>query len=137
MPTPVGNYEQRTCFQDISGRTTLAAADNLSATARQLVAAKPSHTIFIQRITVNVITDNAATLKFQDNNGTPRIIAGTKVSPGIGPIVFDMGDEGAALTEGKEFQLMNSAAGLAAEIIWHGYMKPTATMTAANFAAGT
>ena len=137
MPVPVGNYEQRTAFQDVSGRTTLAATDDLSATARQLVAAKPGHTIFVQKITVSVITDNAATQQFEDNNATPRIIAKTKASPGLGPIVFDFTDEGAALTEGKQFEMKNSAAGMAAEVVWHAYMKPTATMTAANFAAGT
>lgn len=138
MPVPVGNYEQRTAFQDVSGRTTLAATDDLSATARSLVAAQNSYSIFVQKITVSVITDNAATLTFEDNNGTPRIIAKTKASPGLGPIVFDFGDEGVQLTEGKQFELKNSAAGLAAEIVWSAYKKLTAaSITAANFAAGT
>jgi hypothetical protein len=131
----VKNLEHRTVHRDISGRTTLAAADNLSVTARQLVELKANHTIFIQKISVNVITDNAATLTFQDDNTTPRIIAGTKASPGIGPINFDFGEEGVALTEGKDFELKNSGAGLAAEITWTGYMKQTSTMTAAAFAS--
>lgn len=124
----VYNLDHRTRYKDISGRTTLLATDDLSATARTLVALRAGYTIFIQKISVAVITDNAATQSFQDNAGTPRVIGKTKVSPGIGPIVFDYGDEGVALTEGKQFDLKNSAAGLAAEIQWTGYMKPTGTM---------
>lgn len=103
----------------------LAAADNLSATPRDLVALAAKYTIYVQEILVNVITDNAATLTFIDSNGV--VIAGTKASPGIGPIKFLFGAEGRALTEGKTFQLKNSAAGLAADITWLGYIKPTAT----------
>lgn len=125
----------RTRFRDISGRTTLAAGDNLSVTPRQLVAGKAGHTIFVQKASFNVITDNAATQTLQDDNGTPRVIAKTKASPGIGPINFDFGEEGVALTEGKDLELANSGAGLAAEITWTGYMKMTGVMTAADFAA--
>ena len=124
----VYNRDHRTRFKDISGSSVLAAADNLSATARTLVALKAGYTIFIQRISVNVITDNAATLTFKDNASTPVVIAGTKASPGIGPILYDFGDEGVGLTEGKQFDLANSAAGLAAEIHWEGYLKPTGTL---------
>lgn len=125
----VKRNEHRTVFRDISGSTVLLATDDLSATARTLVALKAKFTIYIQRIEVNVTTDNAATLTFQDSAGTPVKVAGTKASPGIGPILFDFGPEGFALTEGKEFDLKNSAAGLAAAITWTGYMKPTSTMT--------
>lgn len=118
-------YQQKlSAYRDISGSTVLAAGDNLSVTARALVALLAGYSIFIQRIIVNVITDNAATLQFGDNAGTPVIIAGTKASPGIGPITFDFGPDGRQLTESKQFQLTNSAAGLAADITWQGYLKP-------------
>lgn len=117
--------ELRFVHKNISGSTVLATGNDLSSTARTLVAAIAAHTIYIQKIEVNVITDNAATLTFQDTATTPVVIAGTKVSPGIGPIVFDFGDEGRALTAEKGFTLKNSAAGLAADISWQGYEKAT------------
>lgn len=120
------NNRNRSLFRDVSGSTVLAAADDLSSTARTLVALAAKYTIYVQRIIVNVITDNAATLTFQDT-GTPVVIAKTKASPGLGPIIFEFGEEGRALTEGKAFTLKNSAAGLAADITWEGYIKPTAT----------
>lgn len=127
----MSDYRQRRKrFQDISGSTVLAATDDLSATARTLgVALKAGFTVFVQRIIVNVITDNAATLTFQDDAGTPVVIAKTKASPGIGPILFDFGSEGRGLTVSKTFTLKNSAAGLAADIHWEGYLRPTATIT--------
>ena len=124
----MGDYSRKLDrYTDISGSSVLATGDNLSATFRQLVAAVSGETIYIQKILVNVITDNAATLLFQDDAGTPVVIAGTKASPGIGPITFDFGPDGRALTEAKDFELKNSAAGLAADITWTGYRKRTAT----------
>lgn len=123
----MGDYSRKLDrYTDISGSTVLAAGDNLSVTFRQLVAARTGETIYIQKIAVHVITDNAATLSFQDDAGTPIVIAGTKASPGIGPIPFDFGPDGRALTEAKDFELKNSAAGLAADITWTGYRRPTA-----------
>lgn len=121
-----GRWRRR--YKDISGSTVLAAANDLSATPRTLQALRAAYTIYIQRIVVHVITDNAATLTFTDS-GTPVVIAGTKASPGIGPITFDFGAKGRALTEAKDFLLKNSAAGLAADITWEGYMRPTSAMT--------
>lgn len=120
------NNRNRSLFRDISGSTVLAAGDDLSTNARVLVALAAKYSIFIQKITVNVLTDNAAQLIFEDN-GTPVIIAKTKVSPGVGPIVFDFGEEGRQLTEGKQFELKNTAAGLVADISWLGYIRPTGT----------
>jgi hypothetical protein len=128
----VYNQDHRVRYQDISGRTTVATGDNLSATPRSLVALKAGFTIYVQKIEIAVITDNAATLTLQDTNSSVRKIATTKASPGLGPILFDYGDEGVALTEGKGLDLINSAAGLAAEVVWTGYRKPTATLTTAQ-----
>lgn len=122
----------RHLYQDISGSTVLAAGDNLSVTARSLVALKAGYTTYVQRIVVNVITDNAATLQFKDDAGTPVVIAGTKASPGIGPITFEFGPEGRAITAGKTLTLANSAAGLAADIHWEGYRQPTGVLTPAT-----
>lgn len=122
---------QRKVFQDISGSTVLAATDDLSSTARTLVAAKTGYSICIQAITIVVITDNAATLTFQDDASTPVVIHKTKASPGLGTVgtpPLGFGSEGRRLTEAKNFTLKNSAAGLAADIHWEGYRRPTAAV---------
>ena len=110
---------------DVTVSSVLAAADNLSVTPRTLVAAQAKVTIYVQKIIVAVITDNAATLQFKDSAGTPVVIAGTKASPGIGPIHFDFGDKGRPLTEGTALNLSNSAAGLAADITVQAYRRRT------------
>lgn len=129
----MGDYSRKLDrYTNVSGSTVLAAGDNLSVTKRALIGAAgvvvhtlTNVTVYIQKITVNVITDNAATLTFSDDAGTPIVIAGTKASPGIGPIEFDFGPEGRALTQGKQFMLGNSAAGLAADITWTAYARQT------------
>lgn len=121
-----GSYlTHRKDYEDVTTSTVLAAGDNLSATPRTLAAAQTKVTIFVQKIIVSVITDNAATLQFKDSAGTPVVIAGTKASPGIGPIHFDFGDKGRALTEGTALNLWNSAAGLAADITVQMYRRRT------------
>ncbi|MET0742952.1 MAG: hypothetical protein ABWY78_06235 [Microvirga sp.] len=134
MPQTVKGNEHRRRFQDISGSTVLAVGDNLSATLRVLAAGKAGYTIYVQSIAVHVLTDNAATLNFQDDATTPVVVAKTKASPGIGPIYFEFGDEGRALTEGKDFELGNSAAGLVADITWQGYKRLSGVITPANLA---
>lgn len=137
----MGDYSRKLDrYTNISGSTVLATGDNLSATARVLVGVNGvvplssanllAGTIYIQRIQVNIITDAAQSLTLQDDAGTPVVIAGVKASPGVGPITFDFGPEGRALTQAKEFELKNSAAGLAADITWTGYWRATATQSA-------
>lgn len=121
----VRTKDHRTFFRDISGSATLLATDDFSTNAAHLVAARVGFTIYIERITVMVTTDNAATQAFQDTAGTPVLVAKTKASPGLGPIQFEFGEEGSPLTADKGFDLKNSAAGLAANIHWEGYMKLT------------
>jgi hypothetical protein len=53
------------------------------------------------------------------------VIAGTKASPGIGPLEFDFGPEGRALDDGEGLELANSGAGLAADITWVAYRRLT------------
>ena len=114
----------RAFYQDVSGDTTLAAAGG-DAT---LVTAKDAyHTIYIQRIVVYIVTDAAQSMAFEDSNGTPKKIFEVTSSPGDETrweAVF--GEKGVPLTEGKNFLLNVSAAGLAANITWEGYSKLTA-----------
>lgn len=127
----MGDYNRNQIrYTDISGSSVLAAGDNLSVTKRELVEGVAGWTIFVQKATVNVVTDAAQTVQLEDSAGTPVVIAKTKASPGIGPIYFDFGPEGRALTEDESLMLANSAAGIAADVTWSGYMRQTASTPA-------
>lgn len=97
----------------------VAVAD--SATKAAVVAARINHTLYVQKITVSVLTDAAQSLIFQDNAGTPVLIAKTKASPGLGPITFDFGPHGTALTQDKQLDIAISGAGLVARVHIEGY----------------
>lgn len=127
----MGDYSRKLDrYLDISGSTVLAVGDNLSVTPRVLVTGIAGQTIYIQKIFVAVLTDNAARALFQDDATTPVVIAATKASPGIGPIEYDFGPDGRALTESKDLELWNTAAGLVADITWVGYQRQTAASPA-------
>lgn len=79
--------------------------------------------IFIQKITLSVTTDNAATQSFQSSNATPVVYAKSKVSPGIGPITWDFGTEGVPITAGENFVHEMSAAGMAGSVAIQAYAK--------------
>lgn len=110
--------------QDCSTSYTFVAATDYS-TATAKIAAKAGHTIYVCKIAVMVTTDNAATQLFQDSAGTPIIACGIKASPGIGPIIFDFGENGFALTEAKSLDHKMSAAGLAGSVTITAYYKRT------------
>lgn len=116
----------RANFADVSTSFVLAAGDNYSVTAKAIIAAKASHTIYVQRIAMGVTTDNAATQTFEDTSGTPVPIATSKASPGLVMLEWDFGPNGVALTEGKGLEMKSSAAGLAASIAITAYRKQTA-----------
>jgi len=114
----------RRFYQDISGSLAVTASTGDTT----LVTAKnASHTIYIQRIIVYITTDAAQSMSFEDSNGTPKKIAEVTSSPGDETRWdFWFGDQGVPLTEGKNFVLNVSAAGLAGHIEWEGYQKLTA-----------
>lgn len=123
----MGDYSRKLDrYTDVSVSYTVVAATDYS-TATQKIAGVAGETIYVQKILVVVTTDNAATQLFQDSAGTPIIVAGTKASPGIGPILFDFGPDGFALTEGKDLNHKMSAAGIAASVTITAYRKRTAT----------
>lgn len=120
----------RKFYQDISGSHVLAAA----AGDATLVTVKDQyHTIYIQRIVVYVNTDAAQSMAFEDSNGTAKKIFEVTTSPGDETRwEFFAGERGVPLTEGKNFLLNVSAAGLGANIEWEGYSKLTAVTAADN-----
>jgi hypothetical protein len=113
----------RTFYRDISGALTVAAAtdDQTLVTVRNA-----NHTIYIQRVIAYITTDAAQSWNFTDSADTPISICKVTMSPGVDTRWdFDFGPEGAPLTEGKNFLLNMSAAGLAGHIEWNGYSKQT------------
>jgi hypothetical protein len=119
------NY--RSWYQDISGHlAVLAATDDTT-----LFTAKANHTLFIQRIIFFVTTSAAQSMSFEDSNGTPKQIANIPATPADDTRWdFDFGDIGVPLTEGKNFVMNVSAAGLAGQLEWYGYQKLTAVAAA-------
>jgi len=90
-----------------------------------------SETAYVQRMMVAVTVDGAQPLTFQDRATTPKVIGKTKASPGLGPILFDFGPAGIALTEGKSLDISTTGATiLGAAIHIEGYRKKTATTNA-------
>ena len=118
-----------------SNKTTtfaVAAADSATLTDKPAVKSA-NHTIYVQRITLAVFTDAAQSLTFQDDAGTPVLIAKSAASPGLGvEIVCDFGPVGYALTEGKNLDIVISGAGLACKGVIEAYEKLTAVVAAAS-----
>ena len=129
MASGVYNDNYRTVFQDVSYDHDILAADSTTLNA---IAAKANHTVFVQAIVVNVYTDAAQTLTFQDTATTPVVIHKTRSSPGIGPVdeSVDFGPEGKALTEGKGLSIVISGAGLGCAVKVIAYSKLTAVAAA-------
>jgi len=109
--------------------TILAATDD-----QTLITAKSAkHTIFVQKITVEITTYSAKTWTFTDSNGTPKPVAHISIPAAAvalpsesNIITCDFGLKGLALTEGKNFLLDVSAAGAAGAIHIEAYEKLTA-----------
>ncbi len=114
-------YQQKlSAYSDVSASVVVATGDSATKTP---IALKTGYSIFIQRILVSVTTDAAQSLTFQDNAGTPVVAAKTKVSPGLGPILYDFGPDGFQLTESKELDIVISGAGLGAAVQIQAYQK--------------
>ena len=123
----------RRYYQDISGELNVLAATDDST----LVSVKnASYTLYIQRIIFYVTTDAAQSMSLEDSNSTPKKVAEVPSSPGDETRWdFDHGEEGIPLTEGKDFKMMVSAAGLAGQLKWYGYQKQTANLNALSGSA--
>jgi len=97
--------------RNVSKWGTFAAADTAVADACPVPSA--NHTIYVQKIVFDVTTDAAQSMTFQDDAGTPVVIATIPASPGKGPQTFDFGDAGIPLTKGTNLDIATSGAGLA------------------------
>ena len=119
-----GDYaRKRIIYQDISGSlsVTTATDDTTLVTARNA-----NYTIYIQKIFAQVTAASATTWTLKDSAGTPVSITGA-LSTASAPVSFniDFGDNGVALSAGKNFLLDVGATGAAGQIVWEGYMRLT------------
>ncbi len=126
MSTPKTAQWYRTRNQDISGSLIVAATDD----DQTLVTVRNANsTIYIQHIIVYITTNAAQSWSFEDSNSSARKIAKVTTSPGVDTRWdFWLGDAGIPLTEGKNFLLNMSAAGLAGNVEWEGYSRLTSPM---------
>lgn len=131
----VQNLEHRTIFTDVSRSLNLAAADTPTTVGLDFIAKKTKHTIFVQRIAVHVRTAAAQALTFQDDAGTPVVIAVLPASAAVGDehVLLDH-PEGVPLTEGTALDV-TGAAGVAARIDVTAFRKLTGVIPAADYAS--
>lgn len=117
-------HENLRVHQDCSvGYAFLAATDYSTASVK--IPAKTGFTIYLCSIQLSVTTDHAATQTFQDTAGTPVEFAGSKATPGRGPIFWDFGPNGVPLTADKGLSHKMSAAGMAGSVSITAYYKKT------------
>jgi hypothetical protein len=116
----------RTFYKDISESLTIAAGtgDTTLVTARN-----SSSTIYVQQVIMYITTDAAQNASFEDSTGV--IVCKVSTSPGVDTRwAFDFGSRGRPLTQGANFVLNVSAAGLAGHIEWYGYSKLSSAVAA-------
>lgn len=133
MPAIQSDYGfYRATFKDASTVRAIATTD--SGTLTDIITPKSSsYSIFLQRIVMNVTTDAAQTLTFQDDAGTPVVYAKSPASPGLGlEIVADFGPKGVQMTENTNLDIVISAAGLGAQVNIEAYQRPTAVVAAGS-----
>lgn len=115
----------RKFHRDASRSVAFLATDDFAATGADYIPVRnANYQIFIQRIIVNISTVAAQTLTFQDDAGTPVVIAVLPASAARGAqTVLDGGARGIPLTIGKNLDIVASAAGVAGSIIVECYQK--------------
>lgn len=92
-----------------------------------LVPAVPRHTLFIQKIHVEVTTLTASELwGYQDGAGTPVPIVPAVSAAAVAHFDFDFGAQGVPCTEATSFNLaVSGATGAIGWSTWEGYKKLT------------
>lgn len=114
----------RRTHTDVSTSGIIAAATGGATDVPAVPSTK--HTLFLQKITVNIKTSAAQTISFQDDAGTPVVALFIEASAAAGVIrEVDFGAEGFALTEGKNLDI-SGVAGPAYSYSVEGYAKQTA-----------
>lgn len=123
-----GDYARlRVIYQNASGTlSVLAATDDTT-----LVSAKTNHTIFFQKLHVEVTAGSSGkTWTFKDSAGTPVNLVPSVDASAVAHFDFDFGPEGIPLTQGKDFLLDVSATGAVGWVSWEAYQKLTVVAAA-------
>lgn len=118
-------------YKDLSKTLNLLAADNPATVGDNFLVGRAGYTIYILKLIVHVRTAAAQAITFQDDAGTPVVIAVLPASAAVGDqhVLIDAQDgPGVPLTEGKNFDF-TGAAGVAATISVVAYLKPTGVLT--------
>ena len=109
----------------IADLTVLAATDD---TVDVLTVKSANHRIYIQRIVASVTTYSAVTWTFQDDAGTPVLLAVLSIPAAQatafgdeGTVVWDFGPVGTPLSTGTNLDFMVSATGAAGRVHIEGY----------------
>lgn len=115
----------RATFTDISTSGFVASG---ATGAPAIVASGASGTVFVQKITTNIVVSAAQSITYQDTANTPVVVDRIEASAASGAVrTIDFGAKGYALTEGKALDINLSAAGCAFSYSVEGYRKQTAT----------
>lgn len=117
-------------YQNVSGRSIVAATDDLSSTERIVVAAVADHTIFVQKVNFNIVTPHNSTLQLRATTTTADVVAEVTNPTPDGPLNWDFGPKGRSIVQGESLELANSGAGMAAVVTWSGYRRLTAASVA-------
>lgn len=130
-------------YRDLQQHHQLMVADVDLATSTDsdpdttlLTARSANHRIWVQKITLSIITHAAATVQFEDTANTPVVIAShvdAAAAAGVPSVVhWDFGVVGTPLTLGKDLELSVLAAGVAARVHVEGYQKLVGPVAAAS-----
>src|SRR3990167_334366 len=115
---------RRRVYKDKTKAVVLVAADT---TQDAFLTKRANHRIWVQRIIGYITTDSAQSITFQDDAGTPLVVATITTSPGDETRWdFDYGDVGFPLGENQDLDINVSAAGLAGNITVIAYQAPSA-----------
>lgn len=124
-------------YQNLYGRLN-ANVDILTGTASYadvLAAKSANHTVYVQKITLSILTHVADTYTFDDDGAGPAIAVHLDVTPqaaGVpAVVVFDFGPEGVALTKGANLDVSHSSTGTA-KVHIEGYQRLTGAVAPAT-----
>lgn len=138
MAQGIRNRNYLSQYKNVSRSLILAAADVPNTVGADFIVGKAGYTIYILSILVHVRTAAAQAITFQDDAGTPVVIAVLPASAAVGDVhrlIEDLNGEGIPCTEGKNLDF-TGLAGVAATIEVVAYLKPTGTFAAGNRASG-
>lgn len=111
-----------------SKNTDFVLAAAAAGQAGVITVKSTGHQLFVQKITVDVVTAAAQAVQIRDSAGTPVVIATIPASQST-PLVIDFGPQGRALTVGKNLDISNTA-GPALDFHFEAYEKLGSTPVA-------